>query len=127
MTTTLGALRAPHTLISLIGAASALGAPHAGSAAAPAALQGGTLARRLAAIGPSVEWTETLLPTAAERAAGSSSDAPSAADAATAMATRIAANAARRSIIKASIICRADVMGSSSASSASSCASANSS
>ena len=95
MTTTLGALRAPHTRISIIGAASALGAPHAGSAAAPAVLQGGTLARHLAAIGPSVEWTQTLLPSAAERAAGPASDAPSAADtdAATAMATRIAANA----------------------------------
>ena len=40
------------------------------SAAAPAALQGGALVHRLAGIGPSVEWTETLLPTTAERAAG---------------------------------------------------------
>src|SRR5690606_10424015 len=96
MTTTLGALRAPHTLISIIGAASALGAPHAGSAAAPAALQGGALVRRLAAIGPSGEWTETLLPTAAERAVCAAAGAPAApgADAATDMATRIAANAA---------------------------------
>src|SRR5690606_27326584 len=100
MTTTLGALRAPHTLISIIGAASALGAPHAGSAAAPAALQGGALMHRLAAIGPSVEWTETLRPTAAERAAGTpgapAADRPSAPASAAAadMATRIAANAA---------------------------------
>ena len=96
MTTTLGALRAPHTLISIIGAASALGAPHAGSAAAPAALQGGALMHRLAAIGPNVEWAETLLPTAAERTACPAAGAPSApgADAATDMATRVAANAA---------------------------------
>ena len=100
MTTTLGALRAPHTLISIIGAASALGAPHAGSAAAPAALQGGALMHRLAAIGPNVEWAETLLPTAAERAtstprlpAADRSSAPVSA-AATDMATRVAANAA---------------------------------
>ena len=104
MTTTLGALRAPHTLISIIGAASALGAPHAGSAAAPAALQGGALMHRLAAIGPNVEWAETLLPTAAERTACPAAGAPSGpgaraptapgADAATDMATRVAANAA---------------------------------
>lgn len=104
MTTTLGALRAPHTLISIIGAASALGAPHAGSAAAPAALQGGALMHRLAAIGPNVEWAETLLPTAAECTACPAAGAPSApgarapsapgAEAATDMATRVAANAA---------------------------------
>lgn len=95
MKTTLDALRAPHTLISIIGAASALGAPHAGSAAAPAVLQEGALARRLAAIGPSVEWARTLLPTDAERAPCTAEAAAEAdtASAPTRMAPRIAANA----------------------------------
>ena len=83
MTTRLDALRGPHTLISIIGAASALGAPHAGSAAAPAALHEGALVRRLAGIGPRVEWTETLTPTTVDGAAGAATD----------MASRIAANA----------------------------------
>lgn len=62
MTTTPGAPRAPHTRIALIGAASALGAPCAGPAAAPAALQRGALAHRLASLGPSAEWMATLQP-----------------------------------------------------------------
>ncbi|HAF55650.1 MAG TPA: ornithine--oxo-acid transaminase, partial [Thauera sp.] len=97
MTTTLGALRAPHTLISIIGAASALGAPHEGAAAAPAALQGGALAHHLAAIGPHVEWAETLQPSAAEHASGAIVDRPSTPvshHAGTDMARRIDANAA---------------------------------
>ncbi|WEN43599.1 Ornithine aminotransferase [Thauera sp. GDN1] len=83
MTTRLDALRGPHTLIRIIGAASALGAPHDGSAAAPATLQDGALLHRLAGIGPRVEWTETLVPTAVDGAAGAASD----------MTSRIAANA----------------------------------
>lgn len=98
MTTTLGALRAPHSLISIIGAASALGAPHAGAAAAPAALQAGALARRLAAIGPRVEWAATLRPTAAEQASPPAPDHPHASATAihtgSDMASRIDANAA---------------------------------
>ncbi|WP_345794064.1 ornithine--oxo-acid transaminase [Thauera sp. JM12B12] len=93
MTTTLGALRAPHTQIRIIGAASALGAPHAGSAAAPAALQRGGLVHRLAAIGPTVEWTATLQPSAAERATGPAAGTAGAAPPAGDMRVRMTANA----------------------------------
>ncbi|WP_341648383.1 hypothetical protein [Thauera humireducens] len=62
MTTNPGALRAPHALVSIIGAASALGAPHAGTAAAPAALQDSPLRQRLAGLGPAAEWAAILSP-----------------------------------------------------------------
>ncbi len=54
----------PRSLLKIIGAGSALGAPYPGLAAAPAALQQSGLAERLAAIGLAVEWLETLEPLA---------------------------------------------------------------
>ncbi|HRP22401.1 MAG TPA: ornithine--oxo-acid transaminase [Thauera sp.] len=77
--------RAPHSTIKIIGAASALGAPHAGTAAGPSALQAGPLASHLRALGLAVEWLATLSPLATDTAAGADQ-----AD----MTTRIAANAA---------------------------------
>ncbi|TAH47559.1 MAG: ornithine--oxo-acid transaminase [Betaproteobacteria bacterium] len=70
----------PHSLLKIIGAASALGAPHPGTAAAPDALRAGGLRERLAGLGIAVEWLETLKPLATP---------PQDAD----MATRLAANA----------------------------------
>lgn len=74
MTTSPGKLRPPHALVSIIGAASALGAPDPGSAGAPAVLQARPLVRRLRAIGSSAEWVETLAPSAATPAPGSTMD-----------------------------------------------------
>jgi len=50
--------------IHILGAASALGAPHPGSALAPDALRAGELMPRLAAAGGQAEWTRTLHPPA---------------------------------------------------------------
>lgn len=52
----------PHSLLKIIGAASALGAPHGGSAAGPDALEAASLVERLAGLGIAVEWLETLQP-----------------------------------------------------------------
>ncbi len=49
-------------LLKIIGAASALGAPHSACAHAPDALRGAGLVERLAGLGLAVEWTETLSP-----------------------------------------------------------------
>ncbi|WP_327084806.1 ornithine--oxo-acid transaminase [Thauera sp. Sel9] len=70
---------APRSPLKIIGAGSALGAPHPGSAAAPEALRQGGLAEHLASIGLSVEWNTTL-------------EAPAAASAAAGMAARLQAN-----------------------------------
>jgi ornithine--oxo-acid transaminase len=95
MTTNPGALRAPHALVSIIGAASALGAPHAGTAAAPAALQDSPLRQRLAGLGPAAEWAAILSPgvppahVTSARARAGKEDHIAGSD----MAARIAANA----------------------------------
>ncbi|MBN8442009.1 MAG: ornithine--oxo-acid transaminase [Thauera sp.] len=52
----------PHSLLKIIGAASALGAPHSGSAAAPDALKAASLVERLAGLGIAAEWLGTLQP-----------------------------------------------------------------
>ncbi|HJV26535.1 MAG TPA: ornithine--oxo-acid transaminase [Aromatoleum sp.] len=53
---------APHTRVSVIGVASALGAPTAGPDAAPAALSAADLIRRLDAFGIAAHWHETITP-----------------------------------------------------------------
>ncbi|MDG3064254.1 ornithine--oxo-acid transaminase [Thauera mechernichensis] len=55
----------PHSIIRVIGAASALGAPAPGTAASPDSLQSGGLCAHLHAIGLGVDWLETLRPLAA--------------------------------------------------------------
>ncbi|ATE61382.1 ornithine--oxo-acid transaminase [Thauera sinica] len=55
----------PHSLLKIIGAGSALGAPHPGSAAGPDALEASGLVERLQGLGIAAEWLETLKPLAA--------------------------------------------------------------
>nr|WP_282099923.1 ornithine--oxo-acid transaminase [Thauera aromatica] len=55
-------LRSPHSTVAILGAASALGAPHAGPAGGPEALRHAAVAQRLNAIGIATEWLEPLHP-----------------------------------------------------------------
>ncbi|PKO58160.1 MAG: ornithine--oxo-acid transaminase, partial [Betaproteobacteria bacterium HGW-Betaproteobacteria-19] len=62
MTKTGNLAAGPHTRLAIIGAASALGSPHAGAASAPDALRVHGLPQRLANAGIVAEWAETLHP-----------------------------------------------------------------
>lgn len=62
MTNTGNLAAGPHTRLTIIGAASALGSPHAGAASAPEALRLHGLPQRLANACIVAEWAETLHP-----------------------------------------------------------------
>lgn len=81
MTNTAKLPAGPHTRLAIIGAASALGAPHAGAADGPESLRHHGFPERLANAGIRAQWSETLRPV--ERVAHDAD-----------MATRLQANAA---------------------------------